>query len=127
MPRCCITPPWLCLCVFGPTNLNYPVELPFVTTSGEVSREEKMALRGTDPESSINQYTLVYDDKFDEFVPRTQRVNLRLAGQENIYSGSAEERMCQLARLARPCTALLSCLRPPPAFRERSNRRFALP
>ena len=30
---------------------------------GEVSREEKMALRGTDPESYITDYTLVYEDK----------------------------------------------------------------
>ena len=29
---------------------------------GEVSREEKMALRGTDPESHITEYTLVYED-----------------------------------------------------------------
>ena len=31
--------------------------------SGVVSREEKMALRGTDPESYITEYTLVYEDK----------------------------------------------------------------
>jgi len=30
---------------------------------GEVSREEKMALRGTDPESYITEYTLVYEVK----------------------------------------------------------------
>jgi len=33
-----------------------------VETSGEVSRGEKMALRGTDPESYITEYTLVYGD-----------------------------------------------------------------
>ena len=39
------------------------VELPFVTTSGEVSPGEKMALRGTDPESYITEHTLLYEDK----------------------------------------------------------------
>ena len=39
------------------------VELPFVTTSGEVSRGEKMALRGTDQPSFITEYTVVYEDK----------------------------------------------------------------
>ena len=29
---------------------------------GEVSRGEKMALRGTDPESYITEYTLVYEE-----------------------------------------------------------------
>ena len=31
--------------------------------SGEVSRGEKMALRGADPESYMNEYTLVHEDK----------------------------------------------------------------
>ena len=33
-----------------------------MTTSGEVSREEKMALPGTDPESYITEYTSVYEE-----------------------------------------------------------------
>ena len=31
--------------------------------SGLVSRGEKVALRGTDPESYITEYTLVYEDE----------------------------------------------------------------
>ena len=38
------------------------VELPFVTTSGEVSRGEKIALRETGPESYVTEYTVVYED-----------------------------------------------------------------
>jgi hypothetical protein len=30
---------------------------------GDVSRGEKMALRGTDPETYITEYTLVYEDQ----------------------------------------------------------------
>ena len=37
--------------------------LPFVTTFGEVSRGEKMALRGTDPELYSTEYSLVYEDQ----------------------------------------------------------------
>ena len=33
------------------------------TDNDEVSREEKMALRGTDPDSYITEYTLVYEEK----------------------------------------------------------------
>ena len=33
-----------------------------VAWPGEVSRGEEMALRGTDPESSITEYILVYED-----------------------------------------------------------------
>ena len=49
------------------------VELPFVTASGEVSRGEKMLYSGTDPESYITEYTLVYEDK-------VQRVGSRVQG-----------------------------------------------
>ena len=38
------------------------VELPFVTACGEVSHGEKMLSSGTDPESYITEYTLVYED-----------------------------------------------------------------
>ena len=34
-----------------------------MTTSGEVSRGEKMALKVSDPDSYITEYTLVYEDK----------------------------------------------------------------
>ena len=34
----------------------------YVIDSGEVSRGEKMDLRGTDPESYITEYTLVYEE-----------------------------------------------------------------
>ena len=44
-------------------SLRAAVELPFVTTSGEVSRGEKMDLPETDPESYITEYALVYEDK----------------------------------------------------------------
>jgi len=40
--------------------------LPF----GEISRGEKMALRGTDPESYITEYTLVYEDNQSITNPR---------------------------------------------------------
>ena len=51
-------------------GLRAVVELPFVSTSGEVSRGEKMALRGTDPGLYITEYTLVYEDKI---VPGSSR------------------------------------------------------
>ena len=37
--------------------------------SGEVSREEKMALPGTDPESNINENTSVYEDETERLSP----------------------------------------------------------
>ena len=46
----------------GPKKGPKAVELAFVTTSGEVSRGEKMTLRGTDPESYITEHTLVYEE-----------------------------------------------------------------
>ena len=41
---------------------NWSTSPFYLTYSGEVSRREKMTLRGTDPESYINEYTLVYED-----------------------------------------------------------------
>ena len=44
-------------------GLRAVVELPFVTASGEVPRGEKMLYSGTDPESYITEYTLVYEEQ----------------------------------------------------------------
>ena len=41
-------------------------EVPVVVASGEVPRGEKMLSSGTDPESYITEYTLVYED----FIPK---------------------------------------------------------
>ena len=38
-------------------------DAPTLTNSGEVSRGEKIVLRGTDPESYITEYTSVYEDQ----------------------------------------------------------------
>ena len=38
------------------------IDSHLVIDFGEVSRGEKMTLRGTDPESYITEYTLVYED-----------------------------------------------------------------
>jgi len=50
-----------------------------VTASGEVSRGEKMLESGTDPESYITEYTLVYEEKrvdllFREHFGRAERM-----------------------------------------------------
>ena len=38
------------------------------TQNGEVSRGEKVLYSGTDPESYITEYTLVYEDNSEAFV-----------------------------------------------------------
>ena len=43
-------------------QIRAAVELSFVDASGEVPRGEKMLYSGTDPESYITEYTLVYED-----------------------------------------------------------------
>ena len=48
---------------FEMMGLRAAVDLHFVTTSGEVSRGETMALRGTDPESYMTEHTVVYEVK----------------------------------------------------------------
>ena len=37
--------------------------LPVIDSGGEVPRGEKMLYSGTDPESYITEYTLVYEEK----------------------------------------------------------------
>jgi len=51
---------------------------------GEVSRGEKMLESGTDPESYITEYTLVYEDKVTDFRALRARKSLRspLCGPE---------------------------------------------
>ena len=48
---------------FKMLGLRAAIDLHFVTTSGEVSRGETMAFRGTDPESYMTEYTVVYKNK----------------------------------------------------------------
>jgi len=43
--------------------------------SGEVSRGEKMLYSGTDPESYITEYTLIYEDKEAERWPDSDRIS----------------------------------------------------
>ena len=50
-----------------PITRGEPRKLTLCTTSGEVSRREKMALRRTEPESYIIEYTLVYEDDFHKY------------------------------------------------------------
>jgi hypothetical protein len=66
---------------------------PAITTtppresSDEVSRGEKIALRGTDPESYITEYTLVYEDEriertsnlasHDHYAPAAREIKTR--------------------------------------------------
>jgi len=42
----------------------------------EVSRGEKMARRGTDPESYITEYTLVYEDYIDGIASGCEQARL---------------------------------------------------
>ena len=60
------------------------IDLGFV---GEVSRGEKMILRGTDPESCIIKYTLLYEDNlflviFAVIITGTARLSIYLRGLE---------------------------------------------
>ena len=42
--------------------MTKPLRLLFVEASGEVPRGEKMLSSGTDPESHITEYAVVYED-----------------------------------------------------------------
>jgi len=66
--------------------------------SGEVPREEEMLYSGTDPESYITEYTLVYEDKQlwfrmehvpEELLLRPRKVDVRLPGKGNSNSSGA--------------------------------------
>ena len=53
--------------------------------NGEVSRGEKMAVRGTDPKSYITQYTSVYEDySAERVVPREPTCDVE---RSDIYLG----------------------------------------
>ena len=65
------------------------VELAFVTASGEVSRGEKMLYSGTDPETYITEYTLVYEDKNDVTLRAGGRQTLVVMGDASDGSWSA--------------------------------------
>jgi len=46
----------------GSLTIHPPSQVKHFDRCDEVSRGEKMSLRGTDPESYITEYTLVYED-----------------------------------------------------------------
>ena len=48
--------------------------------SGVVPRGEKMLYSGTDPESYITEYTLVYEEKFADWRPILLRTSIARAG-----------------------------------------------
>ena len=56
--------------------------------SGEVSRGEKMLYFGTDPESYITEYTLVYEDHLFNWFPLRSKADLGNCAEEG-------ERVCQ--------------------------------
>jgi len=47
---------------------THPPKEVSTTSAGEVSRGEKMLYSGTDPESYITEYTLVYEDYKRSFI-----------------------------------------------------------
>jgi len=59
-------------------------EVPFGRDSGEVPRGEKMPYSGTDPESYITEYTLVYEEQnIQSIMLIWRRVGRQVAGEMN--------------------------------------------